>query len=59
MPPNIALSDTAIRSAKCDSKHYKMFDSGGLFLRVRTSGAKLWRFKYRFDGKELQLSLGT
>ena len=53
------LTDTAIRRAKARSKPYKMFDSGGLFLLVASSGGKWWRFKYRFAGKEKLLSLGT
>ncbi|CAL4867425.1 Prophage integrase IntS [Asticcacaulis sp. MM231] len=55
----MALSDTAIRNAKPQTKQYKLFDGGGLFLIVRPTGAKLWRLKYRFGGKELQLSIGT
>ncbi len=40
-------------------KPYKMGDSGGLFLLVTPSGGKWWRFKYRYGGKEKQLSIGT
>lgn len=40
-------------------KPYKLGDSGGLFLLVRPNGGKWWRFKYRFSGKENQLSLGS
>ncbi len=40
-------------------KPYKMGDSGGLFLLVAPSGGKWWRFKYRYCGKEKQVSLGT
>ena len=39
-------------------KPYKIFDSGGLFLRVTPASGKWWRFKYRYGGKEKQLSLG-
>ena len=31
---------------------YKLSDSGGLYLAVMPQGGKLWRWKYRFDGKE-------
>jgi integrase len=55
----MALSDTAIRNAKPQTKQYKLFDGGGLFLLVRTTGSKLWRLKYRINGKELQLTIGT
>ncbi len=46
---------------KCEKheKPLKLFDAGGLFLLVSPKGGKWWRFKYRFDGKEKLLSLGT
>lgn len=53
------LTDTAIRNAKPQAKPYKLTDGGGLFLLVTLAGGKWWRFKYRFDGKEKLLSLGT
>ena len=52
------LTDTHIRSLKPDSKPRKYFDGGGLFLYVPTSGSKLWRMAYRFDGKSKLLSFG-
>ncbi|WP_054119374.1 tyrosine-type recombinase/integrase [Porphyrobacter sp. AAP60] len=52
------LSDVKIRAAKPGDKPKKLGDSGGLFLLVQPSGGKLWRFKYRFDGKEKKLSFG-
>jgi integrase len=55
----MALSDTAIRSAKGKSAAYKLFDDGGLHILVSPSGSKLWRLKYRFDGKEKQLAIGS
>jgi hypothetical protein len=55
----MALTDTAIRNTKPDLKPRKLFDGGGLFLLVAPSGSKLWRLKYRFDGKENLLSLGS
>ncbi|UCD12745.1 MAG: DUF4102 domain-containing protein, partial [Nitrospinaceae bacterium] len=30
-----------------------------MFLLVTLTGGKWWRFKYRYEGKEKQLSLGT
>jgi hypothetical protein len=29
-----------------------MSDGGGLYLWVKPTGGKLWRWSYRFDGKE-------
>lgn len=54
----MALSDAAIRAAKAGATQFKLFDEGGLFLIVRPSGGKLWRLKYRHQGKEQQLSIG-
>ena len=53
------ISDTAARNAKPESKPKKLFDSGGLFLLVQPTGGKLWRLKYRIDGKEKLLALGA
>ncbi len=53
------LTDIAIRTAKPDTKARKLFDERGLFLLISPKGGKWWRFKYRFDGKEKQLSLGV
>ena len=52
------LTDTAIRAAKPETRAHKLFDERGLFLLISPTGGKWWRFKYRFDGKEKQLSLG-
>lgn len=40
-------------------KPYKLYDSSGLFLLISPTGGKWWRFKYRYGGKENQLSLET
>ena len=55
----MALSDIAIRNAKAKEKPYKLSDSGGLFILITVSGGKLWRYSYRFDGKQKTLSLGS
>ena len=55
----MALTDVAIRNAKPRAKPYKMGDAFGLFMLIQPSGGKLWRFKYRFDGREKKLAIGT
>ena len=55
----MALTDAAIRNAKARDKAWKLSDSGGLFLLIQPTGAKLWRWKYRVAGKEKKLALGT
>jgi len=60
MPKRIMpLSETKVRNTKPQDKEYKLFDGQGLFLLVTSSGGRLWRLKYRFDGKEKMLSIGT
>lgn len=60
MPRRITpLSETKVRTAKPQAKEVKLFDGGGLFLLIAPSGGKLWRFKYRFAGKERKLTFGT
>lgn len=53
------LTDTAIRKAKPQDKIYAFTDGDGMYLEVTPNGGKWWRFKYRFDGKQKRLSLGT
>jgi integrase len=55
MPP---LTDTAIRNLKPTEKACKLFDGGGLYLLVKPNGARLWRMKYRVDGREKLISFG-
>ena len=53
------LSDIAIRTLKPSAKPQRVFDGGGLYLEVASSGGKLWRWKYRYAGKEKRLALGA
>lgn len=62
----MSLNNTQIKALKpgikpdgtATSKPYKVSDEKGLFLEVKPTGSKLWRFKYRFAGKEKLLSVG-
>jgi hypothetical protein len=53
------LNDTQVRNAKPRQSAYKLFDERGLFLLVSPSGARLWRFKYRTNGREKLIALGA
>jgi hypothetical protein len=53
------LTDLAAHKAKPKEKSYKLAAGGGLFLLVTPDGAKYWRLKYRFAGKEKLLALGV
>ncbi len=52
------LTDTVIRRAKARDRKYKLYDARGLYLLVTAAGGRLWRFKYRDQGKEKVLALG-
>ena len=57
----MSLTDVACKNAKCpaDKPRARFADSGGLYLEVTPAGAKHWRWKYRFDGKEKRLAIGS
>ena len=60
MPKRIVpLTDMKVQKSKPQNKPVTLFDGGGLFLLVTPSGGKLWRFKYRYDGKQKLLALGA
>lgn len=52
------LTDARIRKIKATDKPAKYADGGGLTLLVTPTGSKLWRFRYRFGGKQRDLALG-
>jgi hypothetical protein len=52
------LTDVMIRKLKPTDKKRKFSDGGGLFLVVAPSGGKLWRYAYRFGGKQKLLAFG-
>lgn len=52
------LNDAKIRAAKPRAKRYALKDGDGLFLEIPPEGKKRWRFRYRFQGKDNELSLG-
>ena len=52
------LTALECRTAQPKDKPYKLHDQGGLFLLVLPSGTKTWRQKFRFAGREKQLTHG-
>jgi hypothetical protein len=54
----MALTDVKIRAAKPAEKAYRLADMGGLYLLVPRSGSKLWRWNYRYGGKQKTMPLG-
>ncbi|MEQ1782538.1 MAG: tyrosine-type recombinase/integrase [Hyphomonadaceae bacterium] len=52
------LSDVKLRSLKPRARAYKVSDAEGLFLLVTTNGSRLWRWSYRFGGKQKLMAMG-
>lgn len=53
----LKISD--VKDADARKKPYKLFDGQGLYLLINPNGSRLWRFKYRFGGKEKVLAIGS
>jgi integrase len=53
------LCDFDCRNAKPREKAYRLHDSGGLYLDVKTTGKKIWRLKYKIYDKEKLLTIGN
>jgi hypothetical protein len=52
------LTDTKLRALKPRESVYRIADASGLCVEVRPTGAKLWRYRYRYTGKARMLALG-
>jgi hypothetical protein len=52
-------TDAEIRNAKPAERPYKLAVGDGLFVLIQPNGSKLWRMKFRFQGKERGLALGA
>lgn len=53
------LTDTVIRNLKAKATTHTEPDGGGLYIEVTPGGSKLWRHRFRFNGKETRQALGT
>jgi integrase len=54
-----ALSATAVARSTAGATRRKLADGHGLYLQVETTGAKLWRWAYRFQGAQKTMALGV
>ena len=52
------LTEAKVKSLKPKAKAYKVSDYDSLFVLVTPKGSKLWKYKFRIDGKEKSLSFG-
>ncbi|PXX58927.1 protein of unknown function [Pseudomonas sp. LAMO17WK12:I10] len=53
------LTALQVKNAAPRERDYGLADGGGLFLWIRAVGGKSWRFRFRLDGKQSHISLGT
>ena len=52
------LSELACKNAKKQQKMYYLSDGGGLRLRIRPDGSRIWILRYSLNGKEQSFSVG-
>ena len=55
----IPLTDAKIVKTKPLKKPRTLFDGDGLYLLITPTGGRLWRFKYRINGKGKLLAIGA
>lgn len=53
------LSEQKCKNASREKDGSRIWDGGGLYLELHKNGAKYWRMKYRFLGKEKRLAFGV
>lgn len=53
------LTDAQVRKIKPLDKKKRYSDEKGLYLEVTPSNGRFWRLKYRFDGRESTLTIGS
>ena len=55
------LTNAECKNATCplDKNRARLACSGGLYLEVSPAGSKRWFWKYRKDGKEGRMALGS
>ena len=52
------MNDLQCKNAKPRDKAYKISDSHGLYLHVRPTGLRVWRWNFRIDGSEQTMTFG-
>ncbi len=53
------LTDVLVKKSKPQDKDYRLNDGDGLFLLIKKSGSKLWRYRRKIAGQEVLLGLGS
>ena len=53
------LTDTAVKNAKPKDKAWKLSDGGGLFLLIKPTGYKSWKYDFRLDNTRGSYTIGN
>ena len=53
------LRDITIKNAKPREKPYPLSDGQSLYIEIMPNGAKYWRLRYRFAGKQKRIAFGV
>jgi integrase len=59
MARHLIAADTTIRNIKPKDAPFRLNDGDGLYLLVKSDGARWWRFDYSISGKRKTISLGV
>lgn len=59
MPDRLKLTNTLIRGLEPESKYYRVWDSNspGLYIQVYPTGRKVFKFFYRFRGRQQTVTM--
>lgn len=52
------FTDAYFRNKRAGDKPYKVRDANGLYLLVQKNGSRLWRYRYRINGRENVFAIG-
>lgn len=52
------LTDRTVKTLKQKDKNYRVADGGGLYVLVKSTGSKLWRYDCVISGSRVTLSFG-
>lgn len=55
---NYKLKSSQVAAAKPRDKPYLLLDGGGLYIEVLTTGSKIWRYIYSFEGRRPKWTIG-
>ncbi|MAD74115.1 MAG: integrase [Rheinheimera sp.] len=55
----MALTHTAVTNAKPKDKMYKLTDGGGLYLQIKPTGYKCFKYDYRLNGERGTYTIGS